>query len=166
MGIDESEAVQRAIDNSLNTIPLTESDDAAKAVDEIPPNSSDDFQVKIKQLADAKVHGPHRTIVVSRLSIWPTAFPYFQRNGFLKGSGLLQVTFATFESEEDAVDLGGPRREFFHLLLGAIARESGTVISKIYPECFYFNFNDENHSLNDENNNDKYMTYIKGGCFI
>ena len=65
-------------------------------------------------------------------------FLTFKRNGFLKGSGLLQVTFATFESEKDAVDLGGPRREFFHLLSGPIARESGTVTSKIFPECFYF----------------------------
>ena len=69
---------------------------------------------------------------------------------------MLQVTFATFESEEDAVDLGGPRREFFHLLLGPIARESGTVISKIFPECFHFNFKNESHNLNNENNNDKY----------
>lgn len=110
----------------------------AEAVDETPVHSSDDFQMKIKQFAEAKVQGPKRTIVVSRLSIWQTAFPYFQRNGFLKGSGLLQVTFATFESEEDAVDLGGPRREFFHLLLGAIARKSGTVTSKICLECFCF----------------------------
>ncbi len=99
--------------------------------------------MRIKQFAEDKVHGPNRTIVVSRLSIWPTAFPYSLRNGFIKGSGLLQVTFATFESEEDAVDLGGPRREFFHLLLGAIARESGTVSSKICLEYFYF-LNNEN----------------------
>ena len=116
----------------MNTIELldTQCNDVAKAVDETPTHSIDDFQTIIKQFAEAKVHGPNRTIVVSRLSIWPTAFPYFLKNGFLKGSGLLQVTFATFESEEDAVDLGGPRREFFHLLLGAIARESGTVTSK------------------------------------
>ena len=94
--------------------------------------------MRIKQFAEAKVHGPNRTIVVSRLSIWQTALPYFQKNGFLKGFGWLQVTFATFESEEDAVDLGGPRREFFHLLLGAIAKESGTFTSKICLKCFLF----------------------------
>ena len=46
-------------------------------------------------------------------------------------TGMLRVTFATFEGEEDAVDHGGPRREFFHLLLGAISRDSGTLISKL-----------------------------------
>ena len=94
--------------------------------------------MRIKQFAEVKVHGPNRTIVVSQLSIWQTALPYFQKNGFLKGFGLLQVTFATFESEEDAVDLGGPRREFYHLLLGAIAKESGTFTSKICLKCFLF----------------------------
>jgi hypothetical protein len=42
---------------------------------------------------------------------------------------MLRVTFATFEGQEDAVDHGGPRREFFHLLLGAMSKESGTLFS-------------------------------------
>ena len=133
VGIDENDAVQRAIHNSLNTIEQIEDDaNEATGTDDPPVLSSDDFQSTIKHYADAKVNGINRSIVVSRLSIWQTAHSYFKRNGFLKGSGLLQVTFATFESEEDAVDRGGPRREFFHLLLGAITRESGTITSKKY----------------------------------
>ncbi|XP_046856096.1 G2/M phase-specific E3 ubiquitin-protein ligase-like [Xenia sp. Carnegie-2017] len=54
---------------------------------------------------------------------------YFRRKGFLSSAGILKVSFATFEEEEDAVDQGVPRREFFHLLLGAIARDSGIMCS-------------------------------------
>ena len=61
-----------------------------------------------------------------------TALPYFRRNGFLKNPGLICVTFATFTEEEDAVDLGGPRREFFHLLLVAICKDSGILTSTVY----------------------------------
>lgn len=36
---------------------------------------------------------------------------------------MIHVTFANFEEEEDAIDLGGPRHEFLHLLLGAICKD-------------------------------------------
>jgi hypothetical protein len=75
------------------------------------------------------VHGNAKAIVVSRLNLWKTALPYFKRKGFLENYGLLSVTFATFTEEEDAVDMGGPRREFFHLLLVAICKDSGTLAS-------------------------------------
>lgn len=130
IGFDENEAVQQAIDNSLNNIP------AEEEVVEVHTTSNSEtstecFQSTIKQHANEKVSGDPRTIVVSRLCVWATALPYFKKRGFLKGSGMLQVTLATFEAEEDAVDLGGQRREFFHLLLGAIMTNSGTLTSKI-----------------------------------
>lgn len=119
--------MQQAIQNSLNKHEHSE-----EPVEEEDPVavSSENFMTLIKQHAANKVQGEHRSIVISRLSIWQTAQPYFKRRGFLKGSGMLQVTFATFESEEDAVDLGGPRREFFHLLLGAISKDSGSLVSE------------------------------------
>ena len=46
---DENEAVQRAIDNDLNTVALHDD-----AVDETPVHSSDDFQMRIKQFAEVK----------------------------------------------------------------------------------------------------------------
>lgn len=125
--------------NILSTIEQIE-DDYHDGSDDGSALCSNDFQSQIKQNADTKVHGPNRTIVVSRLSIWQTAHSYFKRMRFLKGSGLLQVTFATFECEEDAVDLGGPRREFFHLLLAAIARENGTITSMTYLLYVYTSF--------------------------
>ena len=97
--------------------------------------SSDGFMNVIKEYAANKIQGDPRNIVVSRISIWQTAQPYFKRKGFLNGSGMLKVTFATFEGEEDAVDNGGPRREFFHLLLGAIVRDSGSLSSKCTLIC-------------------------------
>ena len=95
---------------------------------EIP--SSEVLISAVQEHAAKKIQGDPRSIVVSRMSIWQTAHPYFKRKGFLERSGMLKVTFATFEAEEDAVDQGGPRREFFHLLLGAIVRDSGTLNSK------------------------------------
>ncbi len=97
--------------------------------------SSDGFMNVIKGYAANKIQGDPRNIVVSRITIWQTAQPYFKRKGFLNGSGMLKVTFATFEGEEDAVDNGGPRREFFHLLLGAIVRDSGSLSSKCTLIC-------------------------------
>lgn len=83
----------------------------------------------IKDHARKVVEGEPRSVVVSRLSIWETAKPYFVRERFLQKKGILRVTFATFESQEDAIDHGGPRRKFFHLLLGAISKESATLFS-------------------------------------
>lgn len=40
------------------------------------------------------------------------------------------VTFASDETEEDAEDLGGPRRECFCLL---VREDSGAFEGKIYP---------------------------------
>ena len=130
VGITESDAVQQAIQDSLCRHEHVEDDVSEGTTD---PNilSSEAFTTLIKQHAAEKIKGDSREIVISRISMWQTAQPYFKRKGFLNGSGLLKVTFATFEEEEDAVDLGGPRREFFHLLLAAIIKESGTVISKM-----------------------------------
>ena len=73
--------------------------------------------------------GDPRNIVVSRLRIWDTAKAYFKRRSFMSKTGLLKVTFATGLQEEDAIDHGGPRREFLHLLLGAICNDSNTLTS-------------------------------------
>ncbi len=44
-------------------------------------------------------------------------------------TGLLKVTFTNSLEEDDAIDQGGPRREFFHLLLKDIVKESSTLTS-------------------------------------
>lgn len=129
IGYNENSAVEKAIRLSLNSIVDNKSDVLTQqGID--PTKCLNDLQEKIKQHTKIKVQGPERNIVVSRLSIWQTAMPYFKRRGFQSSHGLLCVTFAAFESQEDAIDHGGPSREFFHLLLGAIARESVTLTSK------------------------------------
>ena len=58
----------------------------------------------LKAHASSQISGPHRKMVVSRASIWETALPYFKRKKFADSKGLVEVTFATFEEEEDAID--------------------------------------------------------------
>ena len=123
--------MQQAISNSLKQHEDVEKIPEEKATPEADASNSENFTTLVKEYASEKVCGDPRSIVVSRLSIWQTAQPYFRRQSFVNAAGMLRVTFATFEGEEDAVDHGGPRREFFHLLLGAISRDSGTLISKL-----------------------------------
>ena len=75
------------------------------------------------------LNGDTRCIVVSRLRMWETSNAFFKRKSFKAKTGLLKVTFANSLEEEDAIDQGGPRREFFHLLLKDIVKESGTLTS-------------------------------------
>lgn len=51
---------------------------------------------------------------------------------------MLYVTFASDEeTDEDAEDLGGPRQEFFRLLVKAIYRESGAFQSNhFWHKCY------------------------------
>ena len=130
VGVDENAAVQQAIRNSLS-MHVDVEDAVGDAITDPEILTSDGFLNAVKEQAANKIQGDPRNIVVSRLSIWRTALPYFRRKGFLSSAGILKVSFATFEEEEDAVDQGGPRREFFHLLLGAIARDSGIMCSNL-----------------------------------
>lgn len=68
-----------------------------------------------------------RQIFISRSNVWSTAFHQFKRPRFADSCDMLYVTFASDEhdAEEDAADLGGPRREFFRLLGKAIFQDSG-----------------------------------------
>ena len=67
----------------------------------------------LKEHATFTVVGPHQNVVVSRESVSATASPYFKRKKFFGSKGLLEVTFTTFETEEeDAIDLGTQNRFF------------------------------------------------------
>ena len=127
IGLTETEAFQKALFSSLEEHEDREDqlESCQLAVEE--DMSDDQYREKVKLHATQHVVGEARSIVVSRSSIWATALPYFKRKKFLQGGGIIQVTFATFEGEEDAEDLGSPRREFLHLLLGAICKDSKTI---------------------------------------
>ncbi|CAB3997705.1 Hypothetical predicted protein [Paramuricea clavata] len=109
--LDENSAVQQEIDERFQQLGNTEEE-----VKNENPNDLEDESVVmlIKDHANKMITGDPRSVVVSRLSIWETTKPYFLRQRFLQRNGLLRVTFATFEGQEDSVDNGGPRWEFFH----------------------------------------------------
>ena len=69
---------------------------------------------------------------VSRRHIWNTSLPYFERSNFIRGHGYLQVIFTAEDGHsEEGVDLGGPRREYFRVLLQAMARYSGLLAGNV-----------------------------------
>lgn len=136
-GFTEEKAIKQAIQLSLNEHGGEE--EALLAQSEEEDMSNDQFTELLKAHAISQISGPHRKMVVSRASIWETALPYFKRKTFADSKGLVEVTFATFEEEEDAIDLGGPRRESLHLLLGAICSDSKTVTATPKGHVIRFN---------------------------
>jgi hypothetical protein len=125
---NEKEAIDRAIQLSLSLEQHRDDMEPEQVIHSVPEEmSNDQFTELLRNYANQQISGPPRSMVVSRASLWSTAAPYFKRKRFTEGKGMIQVTFATFEEEEDAVDLGGPRREFLHLLVGAICKESKTL---------------------------------------
>ncbi|CAB4012655.1 Hypothetical predicted protein [Paramuricea clavata] len=98
IGLDEDSAVKQAIDESIQQLGNTEEEE----VKNDDPNDLQDESVVIKDHANKMVKGDPRSVVVSKLSIWETAKPYFLRQRFLQRNGFLRVTFAAFEGQEDA----------------------------------------------------------------
>lgn len=75
--------------------------------------------------------------------MWTTALRQFSIRRFAESTDVLYVTFASDEdTNEDEEDLGGPRREFFHLLVKAIFKESGAFEGNVF--CINFMY----HMLN------------------
>ena len=74
--------------------------------------------------------GPDRNLTVSRKNIWSSSLPYLKREHFWNATGDLNVTFGVDEAAEDAEDLGGPKREYFRLLLKALVQDSGLLLGK------------------------------------
>lgn len=68
-----------------------------------------------------------RPLIIQRAdNIWPAVERIWTKPYFLGRTGLIDVKFISDEGsmEEDAVDLGGPRREFFRMLLHSIIKYS------------------------------------------
>ena len=77
------------------------------------------------------VKGASRAMTVSRRKVWETSLPYFKRKRFPQNHGRLEVSFTGGDEgdgeREDALDLGGPSREYFRLLRLAIINDSGLL---------------------------------------
>lgn len=128
VGISETEAVDEAIALSLLEFQDTDESEVIENLSQKKTNESS-LQNKVMAHVEKVLTGDTRNIVVSRLRIWETAKDYFKRRSFMSKTGILKVTFATGNKKEDAIDHGGPRREFLHLLLGAVCNDSSTLTS-------------------------------------
>ena len=87
-----------------------------------------------------------RPIYISRGNVWTSALRQFSRRRFAESTDMLYVSFASDENTtEDAEDLGGPRREFFRLLVKAIYKESGAFEGNVNVfvflcKCYVLNY--------------------------
>ncbi|KAJ8020075.1 G2/M phase-specific E3 ubiquitin-protein ligase [Holothuria leucospilota] len=120
---DPELALEMAIQDSLKD--ATYNEEAKVNVN----NELDEHEVKmlVQHHSERVLTQDIRSINVSRTNLWKTFMPYMRRAAFLKKMGELSVTFVNDEGEEDASDLGGPRREFFRLLKNAICNDSGVL---------------------------------------
>ncbi|KAL7376812.1 hypothetical protein ABVT39_016296 [Epinephelus coioides] len=119
---EEDDAIEEAIRRSLSEEPVQSFQDSrfAKTL------SKEEIQGIIKAHSERVVTTAYRSIYISRRNVWQTALRQFSRQRFAESTDVLYVTFASDEdTSEDAEDLGGPRREFFRLLVKAIYKESG-----------------------------------------
>lgn len=92
----------------------------------------------IKAHSERVVTSAFRPIYISRGNVWTTALRQFSRRRFAESTDVLYVTFASDEdTDEDAEDLGGPRREFFRLLVKAIYKESGAFEGNLFLHKCY-----------------------------
>ncbi|XP_063732504.1 uncharacterized protein LOC134859748 [Eleginops maclovinus] len=120
--IEEDEAFEEAIRCSL----LEESVQSLQDSRFAEILSKEEVIGIVKAHSERVVTEAYRPIYISRGNVWTTALRQFRRRKFTESTDLLYVTFASDEgTNEDGEDLGGPRREFFRLLVKAIFKESG-----------------------------------------
>uniref|UniRef100_A0AAV2KI09 HECT domain-containing protein n=1 Tax=Knipowitschia caucasica TaxID=637954 RepID=A0AAV2KI09_KNICA len=123
--VEEDEDLEEAIIRSLldqSVQPLQDS----RRVAQPRSLSKEEITGIVKAHSERVVTEAYRPIYISRANVWKTALRQFSRQKFTERTNLLYVTFASDEgNNEDGEDLGGPRREFFRLLVKAIFKESG-----------------------------------------
>lgn len=77
---------------------------------------------------------------MARSAVWRSATLFFSRVTRVRSSGPIIVTFLDqmVDKEEDGLDQGGLRREFFRLLSAALLTTSGLFIGKHRHICVPF----------------------------
>lgn len=79
------------------------------------------------------VRGPLRRLVVSRSNVWHTTLNTWKLPIFANRSGKILVKFQGDNAVvEPSADDGGPRREFFRLLLQEIIKNSAVFAAGVY----------------------------------
>ncbi|XP_039477026.1 G2/M phase-specific E3 ubiquitin-protein ligase-like isoform X2 [Oreochromis aureus] len=123
--LEEDEALEEAIQRSL----LEESDRQSEVhiSRSFKKLSKEEIEGLLRAHSEKVITPGTRQLHISRANVWSTALRQFKRPKFAESCEMLYVTFASDEhdTEEDAADLGGPRREFFRLLVKAIFQDSG-----------------------------------------
>ncbi|KAF1371434.1 hypothetical protein PFLUV_G00278370 [Perca fluviatilis] len=122
--LEEDEALEEAIQRSL----LEECDGpAVNTLKSSEMLSKEEIAGLLQAHSERVMTLGTRQVYISRANVWTTALRVFKRPSFAESCDKLYVTFASDEHDavEDAADLGGPRREFFRLLVKAIFQDSG-----------------------------------------
>ncbi|XP_029015587.1 G2/M phase-specific E3 ubiquitin-protein ligase-like isoform X2 [Betta splendens] len=121
--VDDEEAIEEAIRRSLSEEAGSSSLQDSRFARTL---SKEEITGIVKAHSERVVTTSYKPIYISRGNLWTTALRQFSRQRFAESTHMLYVTFASDEDiTEDAEDLGGPRREFFRLLVKAIYKESG-----------------------------------------
>ncbi|XDV12078.1 hypothetical protein PO909_000822 [Leuciscus waleckii] len=122
--LEEDEALEEAIQRSL----LEECDGpAVNTLKSSEMLSKEEIAGLLQAHSERVITSGTRQIYISRANVWTTALRVFKRPSFAESCDKLYAIFTSDEHDavEDAADLGGPRREFFRLLVKAIFQDSG-----------------------------------------
>ncbi|KAL3875461.1 hypothetical protein ACJMK2_033408 [Sinanodonta woodiana] len=121
---EEEEAVNEAIRRSLADRGTSLSPSTSTS-----PECKEKLALAILDHADRVVKGPTRCITVKRGDLWNSALEFFREPNFIRESGSLKVHFKTQHGiAEEGTDYGGPKREFFRLLIREICQKSGALV--------------------------------------
>ncbi|XP_031172194.2 G2/M phase-specific E3 ubiquitin-protein ligase-like isoform X1 [Sander lucioperca] len=118
--LEEDEALEEAIQRSLLEECVGPAVNTLKSSEML---SKEEIAGLLQAHSERVITLGTRPIYISRANVWTTALRVFKRPSFAESCD----TFASDEHDavEDAADLGGPRREFFRLLVKAIFQDSG-----------------------------------------
>lgn len=86
---------------------------------------ADELQGILAGFGSSVVKGPLRRVTISRSNVWRSAEQFWKLPTVQCRTGEILVKFQNDDVVEPSADLGGPRREFFRLLLEEIRLKSG-----------------------------------------
>lgn len=90
--------------------------------------SKDEMKQLLQTHAQKMIQGDRRLMFITRgsdVEVWNQVSEWWRGPGFRGKPSTIKVNFLSDEGiDEDAIDLGGPRREFFRILLRSIVTSS------------------------------------------
>ncbi|KAK3593328.1 hypothetical protein CHS0354_031389 [Potamilus streckersoni] len=123
--MDDEEAMNEAIRRSL----VDQGGALSPGICTLSTKNKEKIARALYEHAEQVVRGPARCITVKRDDLWKAALEFFRKPDFVKEFGSLEVHFKTkHDVAEEGVDSGGPKREFFRLLIREICHKSGALV--------------------------------------